>query len=61
MEERLILAVANNPLPYAQSLYSYRDTNQRNHASREVAEAVGGAGINLSGGVSMAFTFSHLA
>ena len=61
MEDKLIIAVANNPVFYDQSLYSYRDTNRRNHAWREVAEAVGEAGMNSLGGVSMEFTFSHLA
>ena len=46
MEDKLIIAVANNPVFYDQSLYSYRDTNRRNHAWREVAEAVGEAGMN---------------
>ena len=46
MEDKLIIAVANNPVFYDQSLFSYRDLNRRAHAWREVAEAVGEAGMN---------------
>ena len=46
MEDKLIIAVANNPALYDQSLFSYRDLNRRAHAWREVAEAVGEAGMN---------------
>ena len=41
MEEKLIIAVANNPALYDQSLFSYRDLNRRAHAWREVAGSWG--------------------
>ena len=46
LEDKLIIAVANNPVLYDQSLFSYRDLIRRAHAWRDVAEAVGEAGMN---------------
>ncbi|KAK0134395.1 hypothetical protein N1851_030052 [Merluccius polli] len=37
MEEKLITAVGNHPILYDQSLYTYRDTNRRELAWREVS------------------------
>ena len=42
MEEKLIMAVGNHPVLYDQSLFTYRDTNRRSQAWREVAETVVG-------------------
>ena len=44
MEEKLVVVVANHPVLYDQSLFTYRDTNRRNQAWREVAETVGETG-----------------
>ncbi|KAL3054427.1 hypothetical protein OYC64_006709 [Pagothenia borchgrevinki] len=45
MEEKL--AVGNHPVLYDQSLFTYRDTNRRSQAWREVAETV--VGFHLFG------------
>ncbi|XP_034071658.1 transcription factor Adf-1-like [Gymnodraco acuticeps] len=41
MEDKLIIAVANVPVLYDCTLFTYRDLNRRNQAWREVAETVG--------------------
>ena len=41
MEEKLIIAVANHPVLYDQTLFTYRGTNQRSQSWREGAETVG--------------------
>ncbi|KAK0143112.1 Transcription factor Adf-1 [Merluccius polli] len=41
MEDKLIVAVGNHPILYDQSLYTYRDTNLREMAWREVSLEVG--------------------
>ena len=44
MEEKIIVAVGNHPVLYDQSLFTYRDTNRRSQAWREMAETVGETG-----------------
>ncbi|XP_034077832.1 uncharacterized protein LOC117549841 [Gymnodraco acuticeps] len=44
MEDKLIIAVANVPVLYDCTLFTYRDLNRRNQAWREVAETVGETG-----------------
>ena len=48
MEDKIIVAVGNHPVLYDQSLFTYRDTNRRSQAWREVAETVGHTGRFIS-------------
>ncbi|XP_034091701.1 transcription factor Adf-1-like [Gymnodraco acuticeps] len=41
MDEVIIVAVANHPVLFDVTLFTYRDRNQRNQAWKEVAETVG--------------------
>ncbi|XP_034059704.1 uncharacterized protein LOC117538228 [Gymnodraco acuticeps] len=41
MDEVIIVAVANHPVLFYVTLFTYRDRNQRNQAWKEVAETVG--------------------
>ena len=44
MDEKLIIAVGNRPILYDSTLYTYRDTNRRDLAWREVSLEVGEPG-----------------